>query len=78
MRSKESQKYTRIHDGESKIYPLPVILLMACCDCGLLHELYIRRVKQGIGIITYRNNRRTGQLRRWGKHPCVPRKGGKK
>lgn len=38
---------------------------MACCDCGLVHELDFRIVKNKIQIRARRNKRSTGQLRRY-------------
>jgi len=41
------------------------ILRFQCCDCGLVHD--IKYIAKGcrIKIITTRNNRATGQIRRY-------------
>lgn len=43
---------------------------LACCDCGLVHTLDFRIVKYAenqrkIQFRVFRNNRATGQVRRW-------------
>lgn len=39
-----------------------------CCDCGLVHEVKVRVSKRnGPQIQFNRDNRRTGQVRRWQK-----------
>lgn len=45
---------------------------LACCDCGLVHNLDFRIVKYAknqrkIQFRAFRNNRATGQMRRWMK-----------
>jgi len=36
-----------------------------CCDCGLVHRINVR-VKNGrVQFQVYRDNRATGQVRRW-------------
>lgn len=37
---------------------------MACCDCGLVHDMDFRIVEGKIQFRARRNNRATGQLRR--------------
>lgn len=49
---------------------------MACCDCGLVHELQFRikmanvdgHPKNSVFMRVRRNNRATGQMRRWKKY----------
>lgn len=44
-------------------------LKLACCDCGLLHDIAFAIEKNGnLGIALRRNNRATGQLRRRRQH----------
>ena len=38
---------------------------MACCDCGLVHDIDFRIRKKRIQFRVRRNNRSTGQFRRW-------------
>jgi len=40
-------------------------LYLACCDCGLVHEFRFRNVMGHIQFRCRRDNRATGQLRRW-------------
>ena len=40
---------------------------MACCDCGLVHELDFRVRYGRAQFRVRRNNRSTGQIRRWMK-----------
>jgi hypothetical protein len=37
---------------------------MACCDCGLVHEIDFRIHKGRVQLRARRNNRATGQIRR--------------
>lgn len=46
------------------IHPLPGYK-MACCDCGLVHDMQFRIADDGeINFRARRNNRSTGQMRR--------------
>jgi len=38
---------------------------IACCDCGLVHDLEFRIRKGKIEFRAFRHNRATGQKRRW-------------
>lgn len=59
-----SKTYPLVGDGwESFTNPLH----MACCDCSLVHTIWIRKTKKGFQLKIDRNNRATGQLRR--HHP---------
>lgn len=40
---------------------------MACCDCGLVHTMDFRVSKGRTQFRVFRNNRATGQIRRWMK-----------
>ena len=43
---------------------------IACCDCGLVHNIGIAIEDNGkIGVAFERNNRSTGQLRRYRNYP---------
>jgi len=39
----------------------------SCCDCGLVHRLDFRTKKKHIQFRVFRDNRSTGQIRRWMK-----------
>jgi hypothetical protein len=44
-------------------------LRVACCDCGLVHEIDFK-VEDGKEYVKFRrDNRTTGQLRRWRRRP---------
>jgi len=38
---------------------------MACCDCGLVHDVDFRIVNGKIQLRMRRNKRSTSQMRRW-------------
>ena len=38
---------------------------MSCCDCGLVHALQFRVVEGRVELRAKRDNRATGQRRRW-------------
>ena len=66
----EGVKYRVIHPG--KWLPLTRTgFRCACCDCGLVHLLRVRisKVHGPQFAFISRDNRATGQLRRWGKYP---------
>ena len=47
---------------------------IACCDCGLVHHIEIREHKGELQMRAIRDNRATGQKRRFNKYPCKLRK----
>jgi hypothetical protein len=56
-------EYKQVFDGDWE--PLHKTEVVACCDCGLVHVIRYR-VRDGKPEVQYRrDNRRTGQLRRW-------------
>ncbi len=68
-------KYHQVQDNEwvkPVRYP-PEKYKFACCDCGLVHSIKFRLTKSQCGhgkVIQFsaeRNNRATGQMRRWMK-----------
>lgn len=38
---------------------------LACCDCGLVHKMDFRVVGGRAQFRVFRDNRATGQIRRW-------------
>lgn len=44
---------------------------MACCDCGLVHDMDFRIYQGKIQMRARRNNRSTGQLRRHMKNLII-------
>ena len=40
---------------------------LACCDCGLVHTMDFRIYKGRAQFRVFRNDRSTGQIRRWMK-----------
>ena len=62
-------KSIQLHDGDGfKIPKEGGIVRFACCDCGLVHDFRIAVEEDGdIGFVIERNNRSTGQIRRWKK-----------
>jgi len=47
------------------VQPVKKNYKMACCDCGLIHELDFRIVKNRVQFRARRNSRATGQFRRY-------------
>lgn len=62
-------KYTTVGDG-SKIEVAPntkFIWQLACCDCGLVHNILVEVDATGTVFTIHRNSRATGQRRRYMK-----------
>lgn len=47
-------------------------LRIACCDCGLVHVIHVRKVKTGYEMQMERDGRATALLRRHHRHECEP------
>lgn len=60
-------KTIQLYDGDG--FEIPAsggIIKFACCDCGLVHNFALAVEENGkIGFVQERNNRSTGQRRRW-------------
>lgn len=58
----------KIGDWTEWIYPHRTKYKLACCDCGLVHDMQFALIKRGLGkAIVFRvrrNSRSTGQMRR--------------
>lgn len=59
-------RYFQIKDGEGFELSARVIHRIACCDCGLVHNVVLvaSRDRKTIGIAVKRNNRATSARRR--------------
>jgi hypothetical protein len=58
-------RYTQRYDGEGFSVPSGTLYRIACCDCGLVHDMvFISADGKPVGIATRRNNRATAQRRR--------------
>jgi hypothetical protein len=57
-------RYTQRKDGEGFEVPLNEIYRIACCDCGLVHDVVFAFDEGKLAMATSRNNRATGQRRR--------------
>ena len=61
-------KYEVLTDGDGWAVKNGKRFRMACCDCGLVHNMivYTEHLRKGrlIGMATERNERSTGQKRR--------------
>lgn len=66
----DGSEYEQLWDNEWFDYKPPVKI--ACCDCGLVHEVMVRRKNNKLQLRLVRNNRSTAVLRRHHQHPCVP------
>jgi len=60
-------KYQQRKDGEGFEVPRDEIMRLRCCDCGLVHDVVFSIEDGKIGMATRRNNRSTGQVRRYNK-----------
>jgi hypothetical protein len=59
-------RYTQRKDGEGFAVPNGAIYRLACCDCGLVHDVvFISEDGKPIGVAARRNNRATAQRRRY-------------
>lgn len=59
-------RYIQRTDGEGFVVPLGELYRLACCDCGLVHDVvwaYDDKTKE-LGMAVQRNNRATAQRRR--------------
>lgn len=54
--------YRKLEDGEP--YLQPKTDRVACCDCGLVHDVTWRMTPKGLEMKHYRNARATAQVRR--------------
>lgn len=60
------KSYPVLQNGEGlSIDPTKEILKLACCDCGLVHNIAFAIEDGLLGIAMERNIRATGQIRRY-------------
>ena len=57
-------KYIPRKDGEGFEVPIGEVYKLACCDCGLVHDVVFVVEDGKLGMAAMRNNRATGQRRR--------------
>lgn len=58
-------KYVNRKDGEGFEIPSGILCRLACCDCGLVHDIVIvSNDRKPVGFAAKRNNRATAQKRR--------------
>jgi len=58
-------KYIQRYDEEGFEVPSGQIVRIACCDCGLVHDIvFVSQDNLSIGVAARRNSRATGQRRR--------------
>jgi hypothetical protein len=59
------ETYPVIEDGKGFEVESGEIMRLACCDCGLIHDIAFAIEENGkIGVALKRNNRATAQRRR--------------
>ncbi len=68
-------KFYRQKDGEWIIPPKKNYKIM-CCDCGLVHTIDFKIVNRDILFRAFRDNRSTGQARRYKEVILMPLKRG--
>lgn len=56
--------YEKPESGEW-VQPVRKGYKLACCDCGLVHRMDFRIYKGRVQFRAFRNERSTGQMRRW-------------
>lgn len=64
------------YSSEKKTLMIPSkqILRFQCCDCGLVHDIRFRADSDNpITVIMERNNRATGQIRRFRQIKIAPK-----
>jgi hypothetical protein len=66
-------KYIKRTDGDGFTVPLGEIHRIACCDCGLVHDVVWVYVRGKLGMAVRRNARATAQKRREKKLDYVRR-----
>ena len=72
-KSERKSSYEQIWSGVwTDIEEMP--LDIACCDCGLVHEVDARIHDGKVQIRLTEKRRETGQLRRYHDHPCKPQR----
>jgi len=57
-------RYTQRHDGEGFEVPLGEVYRLACCDCGLVHDVAFAYEDGRLGMAVRRNNNATAARRR--------------
>ena len=66
--AKFKQHYAGKGGWSEWVYPNRRLYKMACCDCGLVHDMQFKLLPRGLGkAIVFRarrNNKSTGQMRR--------------
>jgi uncharacterized Zn finger protein len=58
-------KYRVLKQGETVVYDPDEYLFSRCCDCGLVHLVFLK-AKRGnrVAVTTYRDERKTAACRR--------------
>lgn len=61
-------RYKTLSDGERRLIPEVsrglFVHRLSCCDCKLVHNVALRRVRGGIELTAWRDMRRTAARRR--------------
>lgn len=66
-------RYVQRHDGEGFTVPSGHVYRLACCDCGLVHDIVlVSEDGRPVGLAARRNNRATAQRRRVRLAPPKP------
>ena len=63
-----SKKYITLNNGDSFEIERGGVINMGCCDCGLVHNILVAiKGNNNVRLTIFRDNRRTGQKRRFNK-----------
>jgi hypothetical protein len=64
VNSDNAAKYRVLEDGEGVSFRSREKFKLACCDCGLVHDVVLVASKSWIGLALRRNKRATAAQRR--------------
>ena len=54
---------TKVHNGDPLIYRQGDVSWLVCCDCGLVHMIYVERVSRGEAVLRlYRDDYETMKI----------------
>lgn len=60
-------RYRQREDGEGFVVPVERVFRLACCDCGLVHDVVFALEGKTLAMAAKRNNRATAAKRRRAK-----------
>ena len=68
MNYQQPKGYQQLNAGDGLVIDkLQDTIYFGCCDCHLVHKFVFKKKKNEMIMYVYRDNRRTGQRRRYAK-----------